>query len=345
MFSMQSVAYQKLRQNPYVKWHQFSAVPIHDVFLMDQRWFEAQAVEWAKMTAGQPSKSIGYILNASPKKRTRQALELLWYPNIYTRFHRVSIILPKSDFICCLSFPHHDEKPFVFVSSKWIRNTLLRRYSIFALIDVIGVKNAIRKGLLTRGKLLKVRAGIDSLTKKYPEVSFVSFADSLLLKTIWETRYAYDSHQSQYKPEQVIQIIGEISDLYKAVLGLKVYSILTQGANEYYKDASLHISDSKRHISLNSLGIPFAQLQAIDLKVHKLIKKSESWSHNIYLDSDLFYSLKFPENFSNEGNQAKHHYLSPLEKARGTFHCFNYERLAKNIINTTTITSIVPRNT
>lgn len=69
------------------------------------------------------------------------------------------------------------------MKSAWLRNLHLRSYSVFAIVDADGVKTAIATGALTRAKLVKLRQQIDKIAKTYPAVSFVSFADSLLLKS------------------------------------------------------------------------------------------------------------------------------------------------------------------
>jgi hypothetical protein len=53
---------------------------------------------------------------------------------------------------------------------------------MLALIDAGGVKERLRTGTKTVGPLLALRAEIDQLAKAHPEVTFVSFADNVLLK-------------------------------------------------------------------------------------------------------------------------------------------------------------------
>ena len=101
---------------------------------------------------------------------------------------------------------------------------------------------------------------------------FVSFADSLLIKSNWRVGHFRSDVSYTYNPEVVVRIIKELQAVYQVVLGLDVYAILTQGTNEYYEDSLVHISSGQNHISLNSLGIPFAQLMAIETSVRAAIR-------------------------------------------------------------------------
>jgi hypothetical protein len=88
-------------------------------------------------------------------------------------------------FVACVSCARYDDTLRVFVRSGWFRNLYLRAHSIFALVDTIGVKDALRRNSLTREKLVLLRDRIDVVARAYPTISFISFADSLLLKSNW----------------------------------------------------------------------------------------------------------------------------------------------------------------
>jgi hypothetical protein len=81
--------------------------------------------------------------------------------------------------------------------------------------------------------------------------------------------------------------------LYRDALGLEIYGVFAQGSNEYYDDPLLHISKAQNHISLNSLGLPFAQISLIEAAARKAIKVGTHPRMEIYMDSDLFHSLMF----------------------------------------------------
>ncbi len=144
----------------------------------------------------------------------------------------------------------YDEKPHVFVKSGWLDHLHLRSYSVFALIDAIDVKDALKKGLLTRGKLVRLRDRIDAIAEQHPDIAFISFADSLLLKSNWHVGQFESEIEYSYEPEIFVRLISEIQTVYREVLGLDIYAVLTQGSNAYYEDPLLHRSETGNHISL-----------------------------------------------------------------------------------------------
>lgn len=90
-------------------------------------------------------------------------------------------------------------------------------------------------------------------------------------------------------------LFQQLQTLYRDALGLEIYGVFAQGANEYYDDPLLHISKAQNHISLNSLGLPFAQISLIEAAVRKAIRVGTHPRMEIYMDSDLFHSLMFKE--------------------------------------------------
>ncbi|MRR17661.1 MAG: hypothetical protein EG826_14530, partial [Deltaproteobacteria bacterium] len=146
------------------------------------------------------------------------SIDLSWYPNTHTRFHEVSISLPKDKFIVCVGCRGYDIRLHIFVYDEWLEHLYTREYSVFALIDAIGVKDAIRNNRLTKQKLLLVRNRLDSLSEKHKNISFISFADSLILKSNWSVGYFPKDIKCSYEPELFLKIIKEIEVIYSEVL-------------------------------------------------------------------------------------------------------------------------------
>ena len=65
----------------------------------------------------------------------------------------MNVLLPRSEFVECVSAYEYDDDPRIFVRSSWLENLHLRSYSVFGLIDAVGVKAALSAGMLTRGRL------------------------------------------------------------------------------------------------------------------------------------------------------------------------------------------------
>jgi hypothetical protein len=278
----------------------FQDIPLdRDIYVMGEQWMAEYETAWREVFAGSDRSpyEVGYISYAAVRSINTNTIELSWFANVFDRFHEVTVLLPKRAFIICAQSRDYDDKPRLFVKDDWIDQLYLRTYSVFALVDAIGVKSALLGGRLTRNKLLQLRDKIDGLAQSHPDISFISFADSMLLKSNW-TVGAYDSTiRYNYNPEVIIKVIEDINSIYRELLGMDVYAIVTQGNNEFYNDPLLHTSRSGHHISLNSLGLPFAQLEAIDQAVKHAIRVRDHGRAEIYMDESYYHSLKWRHPF------------------------------------------------
>lgn len=255
--------------------------------------------------------NVGYVAFAAAQSISINTIELSWFPNVNDRFHEVKIILPKAEFITCVECFDYDLKPYVFVSNSWLNQLYMRVNSVFLLIDAIGVKNKILSGKLQHEDLAKLRSAIDGLAEDYQELAFVSFADSLLIKGNWRVVHVESEVTYSYEPEVFVRIVPQVEEIYRDILGLRIYAVLTQGINEYYEDSPCHISSSGNHLSLNSLGLPFAQLLSIDSAVRDAIRSKIHEPHDLYMDADFYHSLQFSFEFEkNEKPQAQ--YQNPM---------------------------------
>lgn len=197
----------------------------------------------------------------------------------------------------------------MFVKSEWLRKLYLRSNSIFAMIDAVDMTAAIRSGAITHETVIALRDALDAFAARYP---FISFADSLLLKTNWTVGMVDTDVQYTYVPESLLILFQQLQTLYRSTLGLEIYGVFVQRANEYYDDPLLHISRAQNHISLNSLGLPFAQIALIEGAARKAIRAGEHPPMEIYMDSDLFHSLMF------KNYERKEHWRSAPYKPKMT---------------------------
>lgn len=275
-------------------------------------------------------KIVGYISYASVRAVFDGALEISWYPNIFDRFHEVIVTLPRDAFVRCVDVDDFDGKPHIFVKSGWLRALYSRPYSAFALLDAIGVKQALSEGRMSGLKLIQLRDRIDQIAAAYPTVAFVSFADSLLLKINWFVG-EYDSEINySYEPESLIRIFPQIALAYQEILGLSVYVIIAQGVNEYADHALMHYSDSGAHVSLNSLGLPFAQLLSIENAAREAIRSGTHGPYEIYADQLFFHSLHFKRGFDIK-HQPTGSYEDRMSSRVGTYYCLSLESLLENL--------------
>jgi hypothetical protein len=224
----------------------------------------------------------------------------------------------------------YDEKPHIFVRHGWLTNLHLRPFSAFALVDAIGVKNAITRHELNRKRLSELRNRIDHLAAQNPAVGFVTFADSLLLKTNWSVG-TFDSNVTYtYEPEVLVNLFQPLSRIYDEVLGLRIYAVVTQGVNEYYDDSLIHISASANHVCLNSIGLPFAQLLAIDSAVRVALRDGLHAPSDLYIDQDFFNSLRFRFGFDKH-TQTRARYRAPLSDVESAYCICDVGALLRNL--------------
>jgi hypothetical protein len=300
--------------------YSFDSIPLdRDCYLMDEIYLPEYEKSLLEFFAGRGYDHVGYVAYVAARRVTPSSAELSWYPNAITRFHELTVSLPKEQFVACVGSWRCDEKPHIFVRSAWMNQLHLRDYSMFALIDVIGVKKALQDHSLTRERLVQLRTAIDELATRHGTVAFISFADSLLLKSNWSVRHRHGAVAYTYEPEVLLAIIEELQSVYRKVLGLNVYAVLTQGANEYYEDAVLHIFQN--HVCLNSLGIPFAELIAIEAAARESVKAGVHEPSELYMDEKFFRSLRLQLDLEKDAIE-KNRYRARMMSTDGAYyHC------------------------
>ena len=301
----------------YFDIYEFKDLPVgEDCYLMDEKWMVEYEKMMLKSFDSKKYEPVGYISHASVKKIYSDNVEISWYPYIFYSLHEVIVKLPKNAFVFCVGSWQWSEKPRIFVKSDWYENLHFQNYSIFVLIDAIGVRKSIEDDNLSRDKLILLRDDIDILASKNTDISFFSFADSLLLKSNWSTGTFEKSPDVTYQPKKFFKIIKDIQEIFRDRLGLEIYAILTQGSNFYYKDPNLHISTSGNHISLNSLGLPFAELMNIDNSVRKSLKQKIHEPTELYMDKKFFYSLRFKTGMFEKLRSNKNTYESKFNNSK-----------------------------
>jgi len=273
--------------------YKFENIPLErDLFMVDSKLMEKWARSVVKSTGEESEVLVGSV---SAEKIHANSVELRLFVNVFSRYHAVSMHLPRDKFVACVGAIMADEVTHLFVDGDWLDNLYRRAYAVFGMVDAIHAKEAMRAGKLERAKLQSLRNGLDLLAAKYPEIAFISFADSVLLKSIWSTSYVRDGFPQTYRPELMIEVFDAIKKLYQTELGLDAYGIFAQGVNEFYEDELLHVSGPKNHVGLNSVGAPFAQILEIEAAVKRAIKKGDHPAVDLYLDEHFFASLKMTD--------------------------------------------------
>ncbi len=309
----------------------FEKIPLgRDIFVMNEIFIKDYENMLLELFDGGEYKHLGYISYFAARKINANSVEMSWYPNLTSRFHEVAVSLPRDQFIICVGSRDCDERPRIFVKSEWLESLYLRNYSVFGLVDAIGVKDALECGSMSREKLVMLRNRIDLLSEKYPEIAFITFADSLLIKNNWSVEYSKKGQRNTYRPEVFIHLVDQLNQIYSEVLGLSTYAVLTQGQNEYYADSQLHVSDSGNHISLNSLGIPFAELMSIEAEARKAIKENLHMPAELYMDELYYHSLKFKYGFEKHENPSNN-YSSKMKNSPSQYYYASRENIIRNL--------------
>jgi hypothetical protein len=321
-----------LFNHPDIEKYRFEEVLLdRDLYLMDEKWMsEYDAMLTPFLKGEREYEVIGYISYAAARNISSYAIELSWYANIHTRFHELHVSLPRDQFVCCVGSRTCDEKPRIFVRSAWLNNLHLRTYSVFSLVDAVGIKRALERGEVTRDRLVALREAIDRVAEKYRSISFISFADSLLLKSNWSVGQFDSEIRYTYEPEILIRVVDELREVYRNILGLDLYAVLTQGSNEYYDDPLLHISATGNHISLNSLGLPFAQLLAIDHAARDAVRCDFHSPAELYIDENFFRSLSFQYRFERD-ECPMGTYRGPMMSADANYYMSNCREILSNL--------------
>jgi hypothetical protein len=105
---------------------------------------------------------------------------------------------------------------------------------------------------------------------------------------------------------------------------------LTQGSNEYYEEPLLHISESRNHICLNSLGAPFAELLAIEKAAKTAIKLKLHLPAEIYMDEQYYHSLNFVVGFE-KNTQSRNAYKAIMKPGDSFYFFTSCADLLKNL--------------
>jgi hypothetical protein len=261
---------------------------------------------------------------------TERSIELSWFADVFERFHEVAIDLPRDQIVFCVGSWRWDEKPTIFVRSAWLKKIHVRFHSVFGLIDAIGARDALNTGAVGSIQLHILRSGLDALALRFPQVSFISWADSLILKSNWTAGYFQLGVKNTYDPELFLRLFTELRTLYRETLNLQIYGVFTQGVNEYYDDSLLHVSESRNHVCINSLGAPFADLRSIESAARRGFKEKHHQPSELYLDESYFNSLNFDFKFE-KGLVRRYSYTTSFRRIAASYVCVSCDDLLSNL--------------
>lgn len=263
--------------------YDLNSIPLNrDMYLVDEIYAPDWEKSYLKVFSGEDYEPVGYVSYIAVNQIHPDTLELSWYPNMSDRFHELPITLPKSEILSCIGCWQYDWNPTIFVSSSWLSALYEKTFSAFCMVDAIGVKKSLQQDDISRSKLVDLRQKVDEFANANPDIAIISFADSLLVKANWTVGSVHNDLIYTYAPERLLVAAQELCQIVKQTLKLPAYAVFSQGYNEYFDDDLIHISASKNHVSLNSLGIPFANILAIDDAARIAIKSGAHEPAEVY---------------------------------------------------------------
>jgi hypothetical protein len=308
------------------------SVPLNrDVYLRDESFMAEYEASMIEGVSTQNFRHVGWVAFAAVRGVTPTSLDVSIFINFHDRVHELVVSLPRDQIVACVGAWRWDENPSIFVKSGWIEAIYRRTHCVFGMIDAIDVRKALESGESKfRDLLPRLREGIDVVAARHPKVLFLSFADSVILKSHWQAGFMGERKGELYDPEAFLEVFRDVRVVFRDVLGLGVYGVITQGMNEY-GDASLsHVSATGNHLCVNSLGAPFADLLSIDAEARAAIRAKCHAPHELYLDELFFSSLRIKDHEAKR-LRPRHAYVTALRRTSATYVCADCDELVAGL--------------
>ncbi len=224
--------------------------------------------------------------------RDTRSLELAIEVNVFDRWQMPSRRLPYAQIVACVHWPEDDCNPYLVVSQSWFDSMYGDLFSIYAMVDVVGMKELMRSGTpFDSEPFARLKKRISALAIENPGVLFLTFADNVLLKQRYKA--GKPGKAPGYEPERVIRLIDVIRQAICEELRSDSYAVITEGANAYPEADSVDEPTPDNHKYFPSLGAPFAELLDIDRAARKSIQEGRHAPCDLYISESVLESLKF----------------------------------------------------
>lgn len=265
------------------------------VFLINATEFDNKSEKWINYIEGNtsthPNNYFDYV-HGSCKFTKQGIIDVFTEITLKSRFHGVcKKILPK-DFVCCFQFYSAGEKPFILVSQEWFNNIQMDNYSIYAMVDIAGIKDYLLKhGSIEDEVIINYKRAVDKISEKESTYTFITFTDNIFIKKNWNS--SGQEYLDSYKPEHMLQIIKELQTEIYNVFKLASYAIVTQGLQLFKDNETLLQSNTSNHFFIGSVATPFIELFDIETAIRNKIKSNPEFKQNLYLSESFYISLRF----------------------------------------------------
>src|SRR5258707_967098 len=157
------------------------------------------------------------------------------------------------------------------------------------------------QGRVTRQQITALRDGIDALANAHSDHAFLTFADTVVVKTNWSMSGDSYYEGTTYNPERFLRVLESVRSVVRAALSLDSYAVVTQGANLAAEESLMSLSQGRNHVFFGSLGTPFAQLAEMDLSIRAALRKQTHGPKQFYLAHWLVLSLHWKSYDTRDG--------------------------------------------
>ena len=305
-----------------------------DVFVVSEKYYFDFVKNWRFYLDDEdpytmhPNWMIKNMIRGSVIKVEPSYVVVEVFLNTTFRFHSAVVTLPKADFLHCLENYNYQKQPILIVSEDWLRKVMSSHYSVFCMVDAIGIKKAILTNGGVEPHLFRTfTRTIDSLARKYRNYTFLSFGDSVIIKgTFCPDRKYYLT----YKPEELVKISNEVRKLFRDILNCGSYAIFSQGLLYDFENKGIRKASLGKHYSLGSLGAPFAEIFEIDEVARSNIKMEVHSPCDLYMTTHFFNTLDVI--YDEKGNFNKFSYESKMSfLGIGEYYAVGYDYLLSNL--------------
>lgn len=300
-----------------------------EILLSDEHRMESYQAMYLYAHAGGDEYSDSNCYTCFISSKDQNLFSLNIQLNYYDRHHTIDTEISIEDIISCVRCSEYCENPTLFVKARWMEQFESRQHSIFAIVDACDMKNAIRAGKVCQTSLNNFRKRIDESSERNSQIGYISFADSVILKSDWRM-----SKYSKYNPELIISVVGEIRDAFVECFSVSAYSVLTQGMNEFQEPDIFWRSKSGNHVCMNSFGTPFAQLNEIESIAKESIRNNTHKKYDFYLSETIFRSLAFRVVHNHETTES-FKYESKMSKKFERYFCLDWNDINLDVAYTT----------
>lgn len=279
-----------------VRIYEYQEIPENRTFfLISSKEFDNKSEKWIDYIEGHtythPNNYFDYV-HGSCKFTKQGVIDIFTEVSLKSRFHGVCKKLLQKDFVFCFQFHSAGEKPFIMVSQEWFDNIHMDNYSVYAMVDIIGIKNYLLKhGLIEDEVITKYKKAVDRISSKESNYTFITFTDNIFIKRNWNS--SGQEYLDSYKPEHMLHVIKEIQTEIYNVFKLTSYAIVTQGLQLFKDNENLIKNNTNNHFFIGSVATPFIELFDIETAIKNKIVKNPEFKQSLYLSESFYISLRF----------------------------------------------------